>query len=178
MNNFTFQQRRPLGFILAALCVLSLALTGCEPLRKKFTRKKKEEARGIEPILTPIDYGTPQISPQERYAQHYSLWKVWHADLIEAINEEGSDKKQRYVFSQMLVQLEEMKKWVAEEKQEQLTAFIEETASLEKELDKPAALRNNFSFRKKLELVGKKIRGSLSPKAIAHSENQTHEKVD
>ncbi len=166
MNNITDPRRRPLLIMVLSLCVLSLALTGCEPLRKKFTRKKKEEAKEVQPILTPIDYPAPQTSPEERYAYHYSLWRVWQEEMIEAINEEESDKKQKYLFSQILFQLGEMKKWIIEEKKGELETQIEKISSLQPELDKPASLRNDFSFRKRIELIGKDIRNTLSAKII------------
>ncbi len=166
MNNITDPHRRPLFLMVLGLCVLSLALTGCEPLRKKFTRKKKEDAKQIEPILTPIDYGTPDISPEERYAYHYSLWRVWQEEMIEAINEEESDKKQKYLFSQILLQLDEMKKWIIEEKKGELETQMGKMSSLQSELDKPAGLRNDFSFRKRIELIGKDIRNTLSAKIV------------
>lgn len=172
MNNVTNPQRRPLLMIVLGLCVLSLAVSGCEPLRKKFTRKKKEEAREIEPILTPIEYEAPQTSAQERYAYHYSLWKVWQEEMINAINEEESDKKQKYLFSQILLQLGEMKKWIVEEKKRELDTQIEKMSSLQPELERSAALRNDFSFRKRIELIGKDIRNTLSAK-IVYPPNKT-----
>ncbi len=173
MNKLFHARKRQ--FIVSIFCIVifSFTLTSCEPLRKKFTRKKKEDkTKALEPILTPIDYGVPQISPEERYKYHYSFWKVWQEDLIEAINQEESDKKQKYAFLAAIAQLEEMKKWIPEEKQRELALFIDEANTLQKELDKPVGLRNVLSFRRKIELLGKKIRHSFSSKVMTPFEGQ------
>lgn len=173
MNKLFHARKRWLVISVVCVCLFSFTLVGCEPLRKKFTRKKKEDkTKALEPILTPVDYGVPQISPEERYRHHYSLWKVWQEDLIEAVNQEESDKKQKYAFLAAIAQLEEMKKWIPEEKQRELIPLIDEAGVLQKELDKPAGLRNVFSFRRKIEILGKKIRHSFSSKAMTPFDDQ------
>ena len=103
-------------------------------MRKKFTRKKKdkEESEKFIPVLEPVDYPQKTYSSQERYKQHYSLWQVWNRDLIQAIQKEDSDKRQKYLLGQMIERLEAMKEVLADEKQKELVVMIND---LKKETD-------------------------------------------
>src|SRR3990167_5723451 len=114
--------------ILVVLCVLTVSVGGCTSLRKKFTRKKKEKTneQAFVPVLDPVDYPPPSVSPEERYRYNYSLWKVWYRDLVKNIDAKESDKNQKYLVGQIIAQLEEMKKWVSEAKQKELSERVGE----------------------------------------------------
>ncbi len=153
-------------FVIAGVAFLSLSLSGCTTLRKKFIRKKKKskQSESFIPVLEPIDYPVAIHSSQERYAHHYSLWKVWQRDLIQTIERKESDKRQKYLMAQVLVQLDEMKKWISQEKQQELTKIINNFQRIESEWTKPAAMRNAFSLKKKLELNARRVRNDFNPK--------------
>src|SRR3989344_4966549 len=82
--------------VLVVLCVLTVAVGGCTSLRKKFARKKKEKTneQAFVPVLDPVDYPPPSVSPEERYRYNYSLWKVWYRDLVKNIDGKESGKNQ------------------------------------------------------------------------------------
>ena len=73
-----------LRLFILGVCLISLTATliGCEPLRKKFTRNKKnkEVSQEFIPVLEPIDYAENTKTPEEEYKHYYSLWKVWEKE--------------------------------------------------------------------------------------------------
>lgn len=153
--------------ILNLLCVVTVFSSGCEPLRKKFTRKKKgEQKQEVIPVLIPIDYPPSTHSAKERYQYHYALWRVWDKELMQTMDKKYSDKKQRYLLEQIIVQLNEMKKWITSEKQSPLEALIRDFQQIQDQMAEPSPLRNRFSLKKKLELNAKKIRQDFNPRLL------------
>ena len=143
--------------------------SGCEPFRKKFVRKKKEEKKNeFIPVLEPVDYDERVKSAQERYEQHYSLWKVWEKDFLQAIQEKNPiDKQQEYALNQMVVQMQEMAKWITGEKKDYLVRQIQEVKRIQNEYEKPAQLRDAFSLINRMRRIGKAMREGLSPKLLS-----------
>lgn len=154
--------------IVVVLCVLTVSAGGCTSLRKKFTRKKKEKTseQAFIPVLDPIDYPAPSVSPEERYRYHYSLWKVWQRDLVQKIDSKGSDKNQKYLVGQIIAQLAEMKKWVTEARQKELSDAIGEWNAILAMYDRPAAMRSTMSLKRKVEASAKQIRDRLNPEMM------------
>lgn len=152
--------------LLVCLCVLTLHSSGCASLRKKFTRTKKDKnnEQAFIPVLDPVDYPPASVVPQERYGYHYSLLKVWQRDLVQNIERRESDKNQKYLIGQILVQLEEMKRWVADAKKQQLSDYISEWNTVLALYDQPAAMRSSFTLKKKVEALGKTMRNEFNPK--------------
>jgi len=107
-NNFSLA----FSAIILSLIVL-FAIGGCTPLKKKFTRENKKDPKdkGFIPVLDPIQYPQASVSPEKQYKLHYSLWRVWHTDLMDQFRRDGKDKKQEYLINQMIVELTEMKNW-------------------------------------------------------------------
>ena len=85
-------------FLMIFLGSFILSSIGCEPLRKKFVRQKKkdENAQQFIPVLDPIDYPAAVYSAEEGYRKHYSLWRVWHKELMVSLDEQGIDRRQKY----------------------------------------------------------------------------------
>ena len=154
--------------VLLCLTVFVLSTAGCETLRKKFTRQKKaeEESKTDIPVLEPIDYPAKIHTADESYRQHYSLWKVWYKDLITTIDDEGSDKRIKYLLDQNIVQLEEMAKWINEAKQNELKEIIDNFNTIKNELDRPSSMRISNSIKNRLEENAKKIRTNFNVKVI------------
>lgn len=153
------------GTLVLCLAVVVVSFGGCASLRRKFTRKKQKKEQKAEfiPVLDPVDYPARMVSAGERYRYHYSLWKVWQEELIQEIDHKGSDKKQRYLLAQVIVQMEEMRKSLTEEKKEALGSFIAEFQRIAQMYDEPKPMRSMFSIKKKIESNGKKIRGQFRP---------------
>jgi len=155
-----------LSFIIALIGIFSLTSIGCEPLRKKFTRKKKKEKKEkFIPVLDPIDYPTRNVTPQERYHHHYNLWKIWHRELKQTVDGEGpNSKRMNYQFAQTLTQLMEMEQYVKGTTHDQLLESINDMNRVQKRIKKPENMRNMVSIRRKLDSISKEIRLKFNPR--------------
>ena len=160
--------RRWSVFVCCLLTVVFLS-EGCQPLRKKFTRKKKETKKEFVPVLTPIDYPRASESAPDRYKYHYSLRTVWYKNLMQALEENQSDKRMTYFLEQMLVQLEEMNKWIKGDQHEALGQLIEDGRLIQKEFEEPPLMRRMENIKSKLGATDKKIRNTFNPKAVEGS---------
>src|SRR3989338_6501362 len=141
-----------------------------EPLRKKFTRQKKKDAATQEfiPVLDPIDYPPKFYSAESKYQHHYSLWQVWSKDFVTVLESEGeSDKRQQYLLNQMTIQLQEMMKYVKDEKRQVLESLLVELSGIQKQLNSPAPLRSMARMKSKTKVVTDRVRRELSPKLEA-----------
>ncbi len=151
--------------VVISIVMVTALLGGCSTLKKKFVRQKKKtaESEKIIPVLNPIEYEPKVVSAEERYRYHYSMWQVWHRDLINAIVEKRSGKKQKYLITQCAAQLTEMKGWIDTSKQTELQMFITNLQNIEQAYQRPDLMRNTFSIRKKLQANAKNIRAQFKP---------------
>lgn len=131
------------GVVLLCFIATTLSLSGCEPLRKKFTRAKKKDALSTsgDPILEPIDYPASNDSAQKRYLKHYSLWNVWYRDCMEALSVNDNPKKQIYDVDQMITQFQEMNTYLKPEKQGPILQNIETLGKIRYDMEHPINLR-------------------------------------
>lgn len=154
------------------LCVtfLSVSLSGCHSLKKKFTRKKKKtSAPEFEPVLNPIDYPRAQASVTDKYDYHFSLRRVWHKNLLQAMEGDESEKRMKLYLDKEIVQLTEMQSLVVGEKKDILTKMIEDFRILRKEFDKPAQLRRLSSIERRLRALDNDVRNELDPVSMEGS---------
>jgi len=154
---------------ICCFCVLVLTTSSCEPLRRKFTRKKKKdrgESQKFIPVLEPVDYPEKTYSSLEKYKHHYSLWKVWDRDLLQTIESGGSDKRQKYLLGQAIEQLEGMNKLLADEKKTGFTPLIDDLREVGQVYERPVSMRNKFSIKKKIERNSRKIRNGFAPDPV------------
>ncbi len=159
------QKMKRIATIMVCGLVLISFLTGCATFRKKFIRQKKkgQTAEEFIPVLDPVDYPPAHVSPEGRYRYHYSLWNVWDRELLEIIRDSGKQKKQAYLLSEMILQLQEMMKWVVTEKQGEIAVLIKDLQEIQREFDKPAVMLNRISIQGKLETNEKAVRNKLRP---------------
>ena len=151
---------------ICCFCVLVLTVSSCTPLRRKFTRKKKKdrgESQKFIPVLEPIDYPPKIYSSLEKYKHHYSLWRVWDRDLLQTIDGNGSDKRQKYLLVQAIEKLEGMKELLTDEKKSEFTPLIDDLREVQQVYKKPVSMRNKFSIKKKIERNARKIRNGFAP---------------
>ncbi len=149
-----------LGGLICAFLLVTLGSSGCQPLRKKFIRQKKkgQQDSEITPILEPIEYPEKVHSPEDLYKEHYSFWQVWYGDLLAAIDDQESQKRQVYNLDKAIAHLEEMKRLLLPQQQRNLKMFIESLKELKGRLRQPSVLGSPTSVRLELESIGKKIR--------------------
>ncbi len=155
--------RHAIGLMVMVLAV-SVALSSCTPLRKKFTRQKKKgqvEDAAFIPVLEPQEYPAPEQNPPENYKEHYNLVKVWYKDLWGALEDKDSDKRARYTIGQVLSHLQEMQKLVVSEKQAQLVQLADLLKYYDSALDSPEALRNKSRIQSDLRAFDRLLRNQL-----------------
>ena len=164
-HNVRFLRNHHTVATLSCLCLAVLLISSCTPLRKKFTRKKKsdEQSKRFIPVLEPVDYPELLTSPSETYQHHYSLWKIWEKELLQTIDREGSDKRQRYLLDQTVEQLSAMNAVLHGENMPTLDESIAALRAIYPEFDKPASMRNLFSIKKKIERNSSRIRREFAP---------------
>ena len=102
-------------FVIAGLLILSLSLSSCDTLRKKFTRHKKNgdtDEQAFVPVLEPEVYPAPQENPVQNYKSHYDLIEAWYKDLWTAIDDKSTAKYLHYTIGQVTNHIDQMKKLV------------------------------------------------------------------
>lgn len=170
MNRIIGRRRnRTFLVVLGCLLIMTLTLDGCAPLRKKFTRKKKKDRKEPQevPILEPIDYPEKVYSPLNTYKHHYSLWQVWHKELISDLSIGASSKKRlRHHLNQAIVNLEEIKGLLVEEKQALLIASLKHLYRFRNDLEAALPSMSLSSWEIKLRSIERKIRSAYSVKKI------------
>jgi hypothetical protein len=110
-----FNSRKKAVLIIAGILVLSLSISSCDTLRKKFTRKKKKgevEEQAFVPVLVPEEYPAPELNLEQNYKENYDLIKAWYKDLWTAIDDKSSAKYVHYTISQVTNHITKMEKLV------------------------------------------------------------------
>ena len=161
--------------VLCGLLILTFLTSSCEPLRKKFTRKKKKEKEAQEeilPILEPIEYPVAEFSPEREYKHRYSLFKIWMKDLSTDLYERGNIKKQLYDTDQLIEQVNKMQELVVEEKKKEFSSIEGTVKAIKTELQTPQPLRNDYKIKKNLDDIDKGMRHKLNFQTIQNSLTQ------
>ncbi len=149
--------------IVLMLVFFVFTASSCTPLKKKFVRQNRDDSSKVQPILDPIDYVPGEISSIERYRYFYSIWNAWQGELVIKIDKKGNEKSKRRLIKQMIFQVNEMSKWVVEDKQEELLVLVKELEGIEVDLARPFATRNQVRLKNKLLRNSKKIRMNFRP---------------
>lgn len=105
-------------FFLISSIILNL--TGCEAVRKKFTRKKKEPVKMPRIYQTKIYEKKP--SP-ELYKKHYAYWASWQSELIRVLGQ--NHKKDTRCIEEIVGNLNDMRNILIQERAEKLAPHIE-----------------------------------------------------
>ena len=150
------------------LLVLSQVLQGCEPLRKKFTRQKKEDRRGVveAPVLEPIEYLPAEKKPFEVYRHHYSLWQVWHKELIADVAAQSNKKRMLYCLSQVILHLESMQRFLPEQKQALLVSSLKTLYQFREDLEAPVGSISLSAWAIKMRSIERKLRSAYAPRRV------------
>ena len=111
--------------LVVMILVLVSGLVGCETIQRKFTRKTKR--RPIRPRF--YTAGAQETRPNiELYMMHYTYWKTWHEDLVA--NAGVNAKRDKMASGNALSHLNDMKKYLMEEKAEELDGYIKQTRDI------------------------------------------------
>jgi len=160
MSQFLGNKRCPVWVIFICLLSFALMASGCEPLRKKFTRQKKKDQQSSEaiPILEPIDYPEKIYSPSDDYKQHYSMWQVWQREFLNSLDDASSVKQELYELDQVVVSLQAIQKLLPPEKNPKFSVLIAQYQSLKSAVSQPGPFRNTANIKLKAESLDKQIR--------------------
>ena len=106
--------------ILVIILSLSIGLIGCEAVRKKFTRKKKETTK--MPHMYQVKKYEKQPTP-ELYKKHFSYWSSWSDELIGVLGQ--NHKKDSRCIEEIVSNLTDMQNILVPEKAAGLEVHIE-----------------------------------------------------
>ena len=130
------------GFRCGIVIALCISIAGCAGMQRKFTRKKKEEAKTL-PIVTTYDYAK-EHRVDELYKKRFLFWKSWQGELIDRMND--TYKKRIKCYDELMQNLVEMQKYLNDEKYKELETFITEIKSVDPDVRK-IDLTNSEKYR-------------------------------
>ena len=132
------RSRRAVVVSLAMGCGLMLALTGCESLQRKLTRKPKHPAAAPGPIINFQDYSRA-MTPLDRYRKHYLIFDYWNGELLAGLSAHPlNPKRYKHASSESLAELQTMQNLLSEETAGRMSPVIERRAKLNRQLQSPA----------------------------------------
>jgi len=103
---------------------LVVALSGCESLERKLTRKPKHPEPPPNPIINFQDY-SQSMTPLERYRKHYLIFDYWNGELREALADRSpNSKRMMRACSESLGELEALKGLVPDDVARQLEPLL------------------------------------------------------
>lgn len=121
----------------AVLIVAVLAgATGCETVRRKFTRKRKKIEK-VEPIFALEQVYRPEHPPEVRYQAHFAYWKAAHDDLLDNLDQATQSRRMR-AARQAVKELRAMQALLEGPPAEGLRYFVREMETIEHQVANPA----------------------------------------
>jgi len=144
--------------------IFALQTTGCDAFRKKFVRKKKQER--IQVYYEPEKY---KKGPAEAlYKKHYIYWKTLHEELTNNIGE--SHVKVSRTAEGVVNNLQDMKRYLNEEKAAELKTHIQEMEKIRSDVSRRhTSIAAERRAKRKSEEVYRKIRREFSYKKVKDS---------
>ncbi len=119
-------------FRYIVILILCISIAGCAGVQRKFTRKKKEEAKTL-PIVTTYDYAIDE-RVDELYKKRFLFWKSWQGELIYRMDD--TYKKRAECYNELMQNLLEMQKYLNDERYKELEGFIAEIKSVDPDIKK------------------------------------------
>ncbi len=140
--------------LLLAVAVAAMNLSGCETFKKKFTRK--QSPKKVSVVLYPQDY--KGIYPNAvLYSNHFNYWRSWTEDLLDCLDTQGSNKREKLAAARAVEDLQRMQDLLTAEKKEELTKYIKFYENLKKKVDfgqpdktEASSLRNDLESRRRV----------------------------
>ncbi len=128
--------------MLVLVVILSgiFMLTGCESLRKKFTRKRKSKDSQEQMIIVPRDYSAHPYPSDVMYKQYFIYWKSWNQELITSLNDYSTYKKIVDCVEQSIINLKKMATYLNEDKAKALEVYVKKTEDLKTQIQAAKAM--------------------------------------
>ena len=140
--------------LVLAVAIAVMNMSGCETLKKKFTRK--QNPKKVTPVLVPQDYRG--IYPNAvLYSNHFNYWRSWTEDLMDCLDTQGSNKREKLAAARAVEDLQRMQELLTAEKKEELTRYIKFYEGVQKrvELGQPdkmeaSSLKSDLESRRRV----------------------------
>ncbi|MFA6321166.1 MAG: hypothetical protein WCY36_04835 [Candidatus Omnitrophota bacterium] len=127
-------------WILALIIIiLTVNLTGCDAVQRKFTRKKKNVVK--KPRFYQLKKYTKKPSP-ELYKQHFAYWESWQAELMQYVGQ--NHKKDVRAIEEATGHLKDLQNILIPSKAEEMQPHVEKM-----EYAKEIIYRGDLSFANK-----------------------------
>jgi hypothetical protein len=143
---------------LIILFLLCFSVLGCDALLKKFTRKPKQgDLPQEQMVLVPEDYPSLFTSKEEEYRHYFLFWQSWQDELINALIDVKSHKKQLSCLDQAIKNILQVKRMLNEEKQKGLGVYIQQLDDLTSALSRDVYSQAANQYRNKAENIKRNI---------------------
>ena len=157
------------GFVMMLTFVMvTVSVSGCTSLRKKFIRqsKNKDQKEDFIPVLEPVEYKRVEESPIEAYRSHYGMIKAYFGDLDACVGQGGNDKRARYLAAQITAHLQGLSGLLGQEKKAVAEKLLARLQDAVKEYDKPSGIRRVDLLKGAFHSIESDIRKTLKPDAV------------
>ena len=143
--------------------VITIFLSGCYSLRKKFVRKRK--SKKPQPVY--VDFKEyPPDNPQDLYDNYYLFAAAWMDEIVNGLSGSYNYKRQRHAFSEVMHNLDRINSIFTEEGKSKLKPIYDEMSVLNKKFSPNMTnMDKNFILRR-IEVIRLKF-----------GKNFTHSKV-
>ena len=143
------------------ICIISfwllIDLIGCEAFVRKFTRKKKkEEFPQEEMVLVPEEY-KPTMTKEEQYRQYFLFWKSWQDEVINALSQKASHKRQVRCLEEAIKNLVNLRALLNVDMQKKLDIYLTQLKDLLEQVVKDLYSSNNISHIQKAERIRRNL---------------------
>ncbi|MFA5259728.1 MAG: hypothetical protein WC450_00700 [Candidatus Omnitrophota bacterium] len=150
-------------WLILGLLAIQIVFSGCEPVRKKFIRKKRTSdlETSVQPVFEPEEYPAAVLSPEDQYQGHYNRVLVWDKEVISNMEEKAGDKRIVFSLNACLKELEGMEGLLPEPSLGLLRQIKAEMEKIRDEFSQPAAYRPYQSYVKDVLSLDRRIRQTL-----------------
>ncbi len=164
----TFKTRWTLLALVVVFCAVSVS--GCASFRKKFVRKKKAKSQTEEfaPVLVPVEYPRPDLSPGTVYKDHYYIAKAYLRDLDDVIgSRNATDKQQLYIMAQVAGRMGQMAALLVDGgKKSTLEGLRLQMNELTGQYDQPEGVRRYDLIKDRVRHIDREFHRSFKPALV------------
>ena len=143
---------------IALILFLSVSMSGCASLKKKFTRKDKPKAK--EAFYQTKKYDAKPTL--ELYEKHYIFWVNWHKEIVQELGQ--NRKSDIRCTDEMMSNLVDMMALLEDDKAAALAPHLDEIEKVQEIIKKGRLTKaNETRVRRILETEYRDIKRNFSP---------------
>lgn len=132
-------------FALITLFFFATAITGCDALQRKFTRKKKPAPK--VPKIVQVKKYENRPTP-ELYKKRFSYWASWQSELASVLGQ--NSKKDARCAEEIMSNLLDMQAFLVKEKAEEMQPHIDKMAKVRDDIVKGEVNPLNRDYYKRV----------------------------